>query len=188
MNVPTFKLAFIGAPGAGKTTCIGALSDIPPVCTDVECTDELIATKATTTVAFDYGEMSLGDDGRLLLYGLPGQARFQYMYSVVREGLLGTVLLVDAAAANGLDGLAETLQTYAHELRQVPCVVALNKHPGPDVAFKSACKRLLRLHHLVVPILTVDARNKADIATLFNLLFLQLEYGFEPRTQTATAQ
>lgn len=177
--ISTYKLAFIGAPGAGKTTCIGALSDIPPVSTDVGCTDELLSTKATTTVAFDYGEMDLGDDGRLLLYGLPGQARFRYMFEVVREGLLGVIILIDGLAEDGLEGLLETLETYSGELRNLPCILAINKHPNPPETLKQECLKLLRNHHLVMPILSVDARRKDDIATMFQLLFMQLEYGFD---------
>ena len=92
-----YKLLFVGEPGAGKTTCIGAVSDIPPLVTDVECTDELALLKARTTVAFDYGELDLGDQGKLMLYGLPGQSRFKYMFEVVREGLLGHERRMDAS-------------------------------------------------------------------------------------------
>ncbi len=105
----TWKLLFIGEPGAGKTTCIAAVSDIEPVSTDVGCTDELAQIKETTTVALDYGELDLGADGRLLLYGLPGQSRFRFMFDVVREDLLGVAVLVDAARADPLRGLRETL-------------------------------------------------------------------------------
>lgn len=172
----TWKLAFVGEPGAGKTTCIGAVSDIAPVCTDVECTDELAQIKATTTVALDYGELDLGADGRLLLYGLPGQERFRYMFDVVRENLLGVVVLVDASRPHALAGLDETLGAYASELRQLPCVVALNKHPDPPQELRRACKDLLRRHEQVAPIISVDARRRADVARLFELLFLLLQY------------
>ena len=173
----SYKMVFVGEPGAGKTTCIAALSDIKPVTTDVGCTDELATLKQTTTVALDYGELDLGDQGRLLLYGLPGQSRFRFMFDVVRAGLLGVVILVDAASARALDGLAETLETYADELRHLPCVLALNKHPDPPDAFKQQCQDLLRKHKLVTPILTVDARKRADVIRMFELLFVLLEYG-----------
>lgn len=172
----THKLLFIGEPGAGKSTCIAAVSQIPVVSTDVGCTDELAELKETTTVALDYGELDLGTDGRLLLYGLPGQLRFRYMFDVVRENLLGVVVLVDASRPHALTGLDETLGAYASELRQLPCVVALNKHPDPPAELRRACKDLLRRHAQVAPIISVDARQRADVVRLFELLFLLLQY------------
>ena len=83
MNHGTFKIVLLGEPGAGKTTGIGAVSDIPPVVTDVVCTDELAQLKERTTVAMDYGEMALSENERLLLYGLPGQNRVNLSTSIV---------------------------------------------------------------------------------------------------------
>ncbi|PJK10166.1 GTP-binding protein [Lysobacteraceae bacterium NML120232] len=179
---PSFKIAFIGPPGVGKTTCIRALSDVAPVDTDVESTDELIHMKPTTTVAFDYGEMDMKDDGRLLLYGLPGQARFSYMYSIVREGLLGTIVMVDAEAPDSLEGFKETLDTHAADLRKAPCVVAVNKNSPTIKNTLLECQRIMRAYRLTVPLLHVDIRQMNDVGLLFNLLFTQLEYGFEQDT------
>lgn len=180
MNLRTHKLVFIGEPNAGKTTCIAAVSDIVPVTTDVACTDELADLKQTTTVALDYGELNLGNEGRLLLYGLPGQARFRFMFEVVQDGLMGVVILVDASGPNALAGLAETLNTYAREIRQLPCVLALNKEAQPDLKLRQDCQQLLHRHELVAPIMVIDARKRADIAHVFELLFLLLEHGPYP--------
>ena len=87
----TYKLALIGESGAGKTTCIASVSDIPPMSTDVPHTTLRSSDKTTTTVAFDYGEMILDEDHRLLLYGLPGQSEFDFMFNVVQEGLLASL-------------------------------------------------------------------------------------------------
>ncbi len=172
------KIAFIGEPGAGKTTCIASLSEIPPIRTDVACTDELSLIKDTTTVAFDYGELDLDGSARLLLYGLPGQARFRFMFDVVRDGLLGVIVLVDAAAAGrAAAGLSETLETYSEELRDFPFVVALNKISVISEESKQQYQGLLRRHGLVAPILTVDARVRQDIARMCEVLFVMLEYG-----------
>ncbi len=181
------KLVFIGEPGAGKTTCIAALSDIEPVSTDVGCTDDLALRKESTTVALDYGELDLGESGRLLLYGLPGQARFRYMFDVVREGLLGAVVLVDAASPDAVAGLDSTLATYADELRGLPWVVALNKHSDPPLELRERCVALLRRHELVAPLLAVDARRREDVVRIFELLFLLLEHGEYAASSTEMA-
>jgi hypothetical protein len=187
MNSKSHKIVFIGEPGSGKTTCIGALSNIPPVSTDVACTDELSELKETTTVALDYGELDLGGQGKLLLYGLPGQSRFQFMFDVVREGLLGAVVLVDGSAPRALDGLRETLDTYATELRYIPCVLSLNKISEPAPELKRQCLALLRQYEVVAPVLIVDARRREDIVRIFRLLFLQLQHGHEQSSREEAA-
>lgn len=174
--IRTHKLVFMGEPGAGKSTCISAVSQIPVISTDVGCTDELSQLKDTTTVALDYGEMDIGQGERLLLYGLPGQLRFRYMFDVVREGLLGVVVLVDGSRAHALQGLDETLVAYAGELRALPCLVAVNKLAHPPQELRQACADLLRRHELVAPVMAVDARRRADVVRMFELLFLQLQY------------
>ncbi|MFA7488618.1 MAG: ATP/GTP-binding protein [Lysobacteraceae bacterium] len=180
-----FKLAFIGEPGSGKTSCIAALSDLPPLDTDVACSDALAQRKASTTVAFDYGVLDLGEQGRLLLYGLPGQERFRFMFDVVRPGLVGVVVLVDAASPAGLDGFAQTLATYASELRTLPCVVALNKSDAMDPALPEACQKQLADHRVLAPVLRVDARRREDVERIAGLLFKMLEYRTEaPRPTT----
>lgn len=173
------KIAFIGAPGAGKTTSIGAVSDCPPVVTDVPCSDDLAKVKATTTVAMDYGEIRLGRGERVLLYGLPGQTRFRFMFDCISKGLLGVVVLVDAQADDVPGQLRRVLADYGNELHCRPCVVALNKCPpagagqGPETPQLLACQQVLRRHRLVVPLLSVDARSRADVALLLKLLLLQ---------------
>jgi signal recognition particle receptor subunit beta len=173
----TYKLVFMGEPGSGKSTCIASVSDIEPVSTDVGCTDELLQVKETTTVALDYGELNLAEQDKLLLYGLPGQSRFRFMFEVVREGLLGVVILVDAASAAALNGLRETLVTYAQDLRRLPCVVSLNKHPDPPRELRMRCQEILREFDIVAPILVSDVRERAEVVRLFDLLFLLLEHG-----------
>lgn len=171
------KVVFIGEPGAGKTTCVAALSDIAPVTTDVECTDALAQRKARTTVALDYGELSLGEHARLLLYGLPGQARFRYMFDVVREGLVGAICLVDAGAVDGLAGFETTLSTYHDELSTLPFVVVLNKNPAPPRELRDGCLAALRRSSLVAPVVVADARLREAITGVFDLLFLLIANG-----------
>ncbi len=182
-----YKLAFIGEPGAGKTTCIAALSDIRPVDTEVACTDALLDRKATTTVALDYGELDLGELGKLLLYGLPGQRRFRFMFDVVRDGLVGIVLLVDATSPDGWDGFEETLQTYAESLRGYPCVVALNKAGQHDHDLLAECQRRLREHRVVAPVMRADVRDRGQVVRIAELIFTMLRYDARHQPMEATA-
>lgn len=181
----SYKLLFIGEPGAGKTTCIESLSDIAPLVTDVRCTDGLAQLKEHTTVAFDYGELDLGDQGRLLLYGLPGQNRFRFMFDIVQDDLLGVIVLVDASSRTALQGLDETLETYAGVIRELPCVVALNKSTAPPAELLGGCEALLGRHRMVAPILVADARRRVDLVRMFDLLFVMIENGAEPKAARA---
>ena len=174
---PNYKLVLLGEPGAGKTTCIAALSDIPPVVTDVDCSDELAQLKQTTTVAMDYGELDLGEQGRLLLYGLPGQSRFTFMFDVVREGLLGAIVLVDATVAAPARQLHDTLVNYGESLKGLPCVVCINKHAQPPPELMRSCQDTLRAHGLVAPLLALDARDRQQMRLVFDLIFTLLESG-----------
>lgn len=135
-------------------------------------------------MALDYGELDLGPQGRLLLYGLPGQARFRFMFEVVREGLLGIVVLVDALADGALAGLEQTLDCYADPMREVPCVLALNKDPDAPLELRRACRDALRKRDLVAPVIAVDARRREDCVRIFELLFQRIQYGGYLKAQT----
>lgn len=172
------KIVFMGAPGSGKTTCIRALSEIDPVSTDVPCTDELRDLKETTTVALDYGELQLDGEARVLLYGLPGQERFSYMFEVVRAGLLGAIVLVDATSHDAVEELSRILGFHGGELRKMPFIVALNKSEQAADAIAEHCREVVREHRLMAPVMTVDARRREDIAHLIELLLVILEFGF----------
>jgi hypothetical protein len=95
MSVQEYKLIFTGTMGAGKTTAITSISEIPPVSTDVQRSEAGDDAKLTTTAALDYGEVTLPRGDMLRLYGTPGQARFDFMWRILSEGALGVVVLVD---------------------------------------------------------------------------------------------
>ena len=177
MNHGTFKIVLLGEPGAGKTTGIGAVSDIPPVVTDVVCTDELAQLKERTTVAMDYGEMALSENERLLLYGLPGQPRFRFMFDVVKEGLNGVVVLVDALATDPMAGFDQTMDTYHDQIRHLPLVVVVNKPRGDETALLVRIQASLRKRQLVAPSIVADVRHREQMASIFELIFLCAEYG-----------
>ncbi|MGY0022032.1 GTP-binding protein [Streptomyces sp. cg35] len=97
------KILIVGHFGVGKTTCIGSLSEIEPLRTEEEITeasvgfDDLSGTpdKTTTTVAMDFGRLSLSDTLVLYLFGTPGQERFKEMWEELSRGALGALVLVD---------------------------------------------------------------------------------------------
>ena len=89
--------------GAGKSAAIKVLSDIDVVSTEARNTDVESHTKYLTTVGIDYGEICLEDGIKIGLYGTPGQDRFNFMWSIVCKGALGTVILIDHTGKNNKD-------------------------------------------------------------------------------------
>lgn len=173
MNEP--KLLFAGTMGAGKTTAIAAISDIPPISTDVANTDVSESSKAETTVALDYGEVSLPDGSRLRLYGTPGQRRFDFMWTMLAADALGVILLVDNSRPEPLADLDAYLDAFAAPIAKGRLVIGvgrMDRSPLPNLA--SYVDHLER-RSLLVPVLAVDVRQRDDVLLLLETLFRQIE-------------
>jgi uncharacterized protein len=175
-----YKLIFAGSMGAGKTTAIAAVSEIPPVSTDVANSDLASHDKATTTTALDYGEVTLESGDKLRLYGTPGQARFDFMWKIVSAGALGAVILVDNSRPDPLADLAEYLRSFDAIVRGHRAVIGVGRteaHPLPSM---EAFHALLDERRLQVPVLSVDVRRREDVLMLLDVLFHQIEVHAEP--------
>jgi len=168
------KIVLTGVTGAGKTTAIGAVSEIDPVNTDVRNTDAAVA-KPFTTVGLDYGEIRLDGGQRLRLYGTPGQARFEFMWRIVSQGALGLIILVDNSQDAPMEALETYLDGFSDLIERTACVVGIGRqatHPEPgldDYANRLAERGVL------CPVVPVDVRERADVLMLLDLLLTQLE-------------
>jgi signal recognition particle receptor subunit beta len=171
------KIIFSGPVGAGKTTAIASVSDIPPVSTDVRPTDETRHLKATTTIAMDYGVLRLGGGEQVHLYGTPGQDRFSFMRQILTEGAIGLILLVSNARPAPLADLAEFVQAFREMIDETAVAVGVTgvdvrRHPGLD-SYREA---LLGLG-VNAPVFEVDARRRHDVALLIQALLLSIDPG-----------
>jgi signal recognition particle receptor subunit beta len=127
------KVLVAGGFGAGKTTFVGAVSEIPPLTTEQHMTalsvgiDDTAAVpdKTTTTVAMDFGRITLDTDLILYLFGTPGQDRFWFMWDDLCRGAIGAVVLVDTRR---LDACFAAVDYF--EQRELPFVVAINCFDG----------------------------------------------------------
>lgn len=168
------KIIFTGTMGAGKTTAIAAVSEEPPIVTDVTNNDRSV-DKAMTTVGFDYGFLTLGNGDRIRLFGTPGQERFRFVWPVVAKGAIGLIILLDNSRPDALADLKVYLDGFAGELATMPCVIGLGRsetHPRPDTDDVS---RALQAKGYVFPVLPVDVRKRDDVGLLIDVLLSQLE-------------
>jgi signal recognition particle receptor subunit beta len=168
------KLLFTGTMGAGKTTAIGVVSEIPPLTTDVRNHDASVA-KALTTVGLDYGELTLSSGDKLRLYGTPGQMRFEFMWKILAQGALGLVILIDNRRPDPLADLDVYVAGFAELIAQTACVVAVGRmetHPSPDI--EQFADRLAS-RGVLCPVLAADVRQRDEVVQLLDLLLTQLE-------------
>ena len=164
------KIVVTGPFAAGKTTLIRTISEITVLSTEKGITDETRSRKNDTTVAMDFGRITIDRDLVLYLFGTPGQDRFDFMWEILGEGMLGYVLLVDATRPDSLDeavGILEAFRKMAH----VPFVVGLNRAEGIDEDEERRVRDVLDLDH-DVPVVPCDATDRESVkAVLLALLY-----------------
>ena len=173
------KIVIAGGFGAGKTTLVGSVSEITPLTTEAVMTsasvgiDDLskLPDKTTTTVAMDFGRITLDSDLILYLFGTPGQDRFWFMWDDLCRGAIGAVVLVDTRR---LDDCFAAVDYF--EERALPFLVAVNCFNG-EVAHKPEDVREALAVPAHVPIVLCDARDRQSVKhVLIELLQHALEW------------
>lgn len=168
------KILFTGPMGAGKTTAIGAVSETPPVITDVVNTDGS-HHKSHTTVGLDFGQLTLPSGDRIRLFGTPGQTRFDFLWKILVKNALGLIILADNSRPDPLKDLRIYLDGFSDELRNLPCVIGVGRlTEHPSVGLENYLDEIAR-YNLVLPVLEVDARRRGDVVLLIDTLLAQLE-------------
>jgi hypothetical protein len=171
--VTSVKIVVAGNFGVGKTTYVGAVSDIKPLTTEAMMTmasnnvDDIarVPLKTTTTVAMDFGRVELEDDLLLYLFGTPGQERFWFMWDNLVRGALGAVVLVDTRR---LEDSFTSIDFFDN--RQIPYAVVVNKFDGLLHHSVDSVRRAMALDP-AIPIAVCDARVRTEVKqTLLTML------------------
>ena len=179
MNRPvSVKIVISGGFGVGKTTLVGTVSEITPLRTEAHMTTaglgvddrEYLSTKTMTTVALDFGRVTINDNLRLYLFGTPGQERFGFMWDDLVRGALGALVLADTRR---LEACYHSIDYY--ETRAIPFVVGVNQfEDGPQHRLDQV-RRALDVGQ-TVPIVRFDARDRESVKKLLiRLLDMLLE-------------
>lgn len=154
------KVVITGPFDAGKTTFIKSVSEITVLSTERQVSGAT-AGSGETTVAMDFGRITISDDVVLYLFGTPGQERFSFMWETLSEGMLGFIVMVDGTSADSIREAVSMIEFFTR-MSDVPFVVAANRVSAEDAAELERIRTALALPPDVI-LVGCDARDRESV-------------------------
>ncbi len=180
-SVRPLKIVVTGPFAAGKTTLIETVSEVAIVATERDVSEHATETgKKQTTVAMDFGQLTFGEDCSLVLFGTPGQRRFEMMWEILAEGMIGFILLVHAADPRSLDEAAHIFEQFK-QYADVPYVVGVTHLDLVDSAEETVLEVVRERLDLPpdIGVVGCDPRRREDVKSLM----LTILYGVGRRVE-----
>ncbi len=170
----TVKMVITGPFSAGKTEFIRSISEIDVISTERKISSEAERVKDETTVAMDFGRITVDDDLVLYLFGTPGQRRFDFMWEILSEGMLGFIVLIDSVRPETFREAKHILEIF-RSYAPTPYVVAANKQDLPDAWSSEDLRIALKIDSniKVLPCVATDKEQVKNV--LLELLYSILE-------------
>lgn len=159
------KIVVAGSYGAGKTRFINTASEIETVSTEVDLEDQS-GVKKTTTIAMDYGRITLDDTTQINLFGTPGQDYLDFMWDVLSKGMRGFIIVVDSSDRDSFDDAINILASFDNSL---PHVIAASKQDYPNTIPLEEIRTLLKLSENI-PIIACAAVEKESVLSVIQAL------------------
>ncbi len=170
-----FKIIVTGSFNSGKTEFIKQISEITPITTDKPVSEkELKDIKELTTVAMDFGRLTIDKDLVLHIYATPGQERFNFIYPILLKNAIALIILGDITDKQSIQDINKYYKDF-YKLKKLPAVVALTKVDKPESLTDDEISSLLSdvPHH--VPIVKINATDKEDVKKTLLFALEQLE-------------
>ncbi len=170
-------ILFTGPMGAGKTTAISSLSEIEVVRTEANNSERHIVDKETTTVALDYGEILIDGEEKVRLYGIPGQQRFDFMWTILKKRARGMIMLVNRDAPDPIAEMNFFLDEFRELYDRGGVVIGISRSDlGTGPMLSDFTDALARTNPgLVIPVFTVDPRDRDQMQNVLLALIANIE-------------
>jgi signal recognition particle receptor subunit beta len=183
--VRPLKIVVTGPFAAGKTTLIKTISEVAIVGTERAVTDETRSTKPKTTVAMDFGRITFADDLSLFLFGTPGQRRFEVMWEILSEGMIGFIILVNAGDWRSVEEASHILDQF-RRYAEVPFVVGITHLDEVEETLDVVSGKVRETLELPerIAVLECDPREREDVKSLM----LHILVGVLRRLEEAAAR
>lgn len=143
---------------------------------DVSTTDELSTVKDATTVALDFGEITLEDGVKLHLYGTPGQERFRHMWDILAKGALGLVILCDNSRQDPLSDMDIYIENFSQLIEETGAVIGVNRLESPQSPSLEDYYDHLERSGLALPVMEADPRKRTDVLMMLDTLMTMVEH------------